>query len=411
MQFKSNFWLKISLVNLLLVALLGLLMRYKIGFEFPFLDQKHLHHSHSHFAFSGWVSHTLMVLMISFLEKKVKPIRAGFAKSYNTVLLIHLLCAYGMFASFLFQGYGPISILFSTASILVSFVFAYIFYKDLRQVSKDDLSKNWFKAALFFAVLSSLGTFALAYMMMTKTIHQVDYLLSIYFYLHFQYNGWFFFASMGLFISYLELKKEEHSFYAKMFWLFFIACLPAYFLSTLWLDLPVALYALTAVAAALQAFAWFRFLPLLLQNKKTLLKTSAFLLRFILLFVGFALSLKFLLQLGSIHPQVSQLAFGFRPIVIAYLHLVLLAIISLYLLFHIFVNGFIAYDAKSRAGLAIFTIGVLLNEAILAVQGIASFSYTRIPYVNGLLFGAALLLVTGMGMTALYSLRKGENHP
>jgi hypothetical protein len=45
-------------------------MRYKIGFEFPFFDQKHLQHSHSHFAFSGWISHTLMVLMIVFLEKK-----------------------------------------------------------------------------------------------------------------------------------------------------------------------------------------------------------------------------------------------------------------------------------------------------------------------------------------------------
>ena len=70
MHFNSKFWLKFSLLNLLIVALIGLLMRYKIGFEFPFFDQKHLQHSHSHFAFSGWISHTLMVLMIVFLEKK-----------------------------------------------------------------------------------------------------------------------------------------------------------------------------------------------------------------------------------------------------------------------------------------------------------------------------------------------------
>jgi hypothetical protein len=41
----AKFWLKFSLINLLIVALIGLLMRYKIGFEFPFLDQKHLQHS------------------------------------------------------------------------------------------------------------------------------------------------------------------------------------------------------------------------------------------------------------------------------------------------------------------------------------------------------------------------------
>ena len=56
-------------------------------------------------------------------------------------------------------------------------------------------------------------------------------------------------------------------------------------------------------------------------------------LKYILLFVGFALSAKFLLQLGSTIPALSQLGFGFRPIVIAYLHLVLLAVISLFLLF------------------------------------------------------------------------------
>ena len=71
MTFNAKFWLKFSLINLLIVALLGLLMRYKIGFEFPFFNQKNLQHSHSHFAFAGWISHTLMVLMVGFLEKRV----------------------------------------------------------------------------------------------------------------------------------------------------------------------------------------------------------------------------------------------------------------------------------------------------------------------------------------------------
>jgi hypothetical protein len=41
---KASFWLKIALFNLFFVAVLGLLMRYKIGFEFPFLNQKNLQH-------------------------------------------------------------------------------------------------------------------------------------------------------------------------------------------------------------------------------------------------------------------------------------------------------------------------------------------------------------------------------
>ena len=87
---KATFWLKFSLFNLLLVAILGLLMRYKIGFEFPFLDQKNLQHSHSHFAFAGWISHTLMVLMLVFLTQKATKATTDYLKKYNKLTFKHL---------------------------------------------------------------------------------------------------------------------------------------------------------------------------------------------------------------------------------------------------------------------------------------------------------------------------------
>ena len=129
MKFNAKFWLKFSLVNLLIVALIGLLMRYKIGFEFPFLDQKHLQHSHSHFAFSGWISHTLMVLMICFLEKKGiwQEALSRSYKKYPLILIANLVSAYGMLVFFIIEGYGFFSILFSTLSIVVSCVFAFYF--------------------------------------------------------------------------------------------------------------------------------------------------------------------------------------------------------------------------------------------------------------------------------------------
>ena len=422
MHFNSKFWLKFSLLNLLIVALIGLLMRYKIGFEFPFFDQKHLQHSHSHFAFSGWISHTLMVLMIVFLEKKKvllqaqddnreKNIENRFFKKYSSILSANLICAYGMLVFFIIQGYGLFSIIFSTSSIIVSCVFAYYFVKDLKLISDDDLSKNWFKTALFFNVISSFGTFALAYMMISKNIHQNEYLASIYYYLHFQYNGWFFFACMGLLFSFLQLKPSENSFFKRTFWLFFLSCIPAYFLSTLWWDLPIWIYLITVVAAFIQVYAWFRFLIIIIKTKREFLYNFPFFLRYILLFVAFALSIKFLLQLGSTIPVLSRLAFGFRPIVIAYLHLVLLAIISLFLLFYVYANHLIHFNRQIKIGVITFSIGVLLNEIILAIQGVASFSYTPIPYVNEMLFGAAIVLVIGIGITAFYSIKKVKNLP
>lgn len=411
MFLNSKLWLKTSIINLLLVAILGLLMRYKIGFEFPFLDQKHLQHSHSHFAFSGWISHTLMVLMIGFLEYKIKKTEIQFIKKYNLLLITNLICSYGMLISFIIQGYGAISILFSTSSIVIACVFTFFYFKDLKLISHEDLSKNWFKASLFFNVISSLGTFALAYMMVSKNIQQNEYLSSIYFYLHFQYNGWFFFACMGLLISFLQLKKAENLFFNKTFWLFFVSCIPAYFLSTLWLKLPPWIYVLTLLSALVQTITWFKFLYVIIKLKNNFLEKYPLVLRYILFFVGVALSLKFILQLGSTIPALSQLAFGFRPIVIAYLHLVLLAIISLFLLFYIYANQFLTFNKQIKNGIIIFSVGVLLNEIILAIQGIASFSYTLIPFVNEMLFGAAIILVSGIGIIVFYSLKKVKKSP
>jgi len=408
MVLNIKFWLKISLINLCIVASLGVLMRYKIGFEFPYLDQKHLQHSHSHFAFAGWLTHTLMVLMVYFIQTKIADFNGN---KYKNIIIANLICSYGMLISFIIEGYGAVSIVLSTSSIFISYIFAYRFIKDLKLLDDDFLAKSWFKAALFFNVISSFGTFYLAYMMASKNVVQDWYLSSIYYYLHFQYNGWFFFACMGLLFGFLNLRKSEHSFYETSFKLFAIACVPAYFLSTLWLDLPLWIYIIAVISAVIQVFAWFKFIAILLKTRKNILENYAPLLRYILLFVSFALSIKLLLQLGSTVPIISNLAFEFRPIVIAYLHLVLLAIISLFLLFYIYSNHLIVINKKIKYGILLFSIGVILNEIVLAVQGLAAFSYTLIPYVNEILFGVAILLLIGIVITTIYSIKKVKNNP
>jgi hypothetical protein len=408
MVLNTKFWLKISLLNLCIVAVLGVLMRYKIGFEFPYFDQKNLQHSHSHFAFAGWISHTLMVLMVYFIQTKMTDFKGN---RYKNIIIANLICSYGMLVSFIIEGYGLVSIVFSTASIIVSYVFAYKFIKDLKLLDSDLLAKSWFKAALFFNIISSLGTFYLAYMMASKNFVQDLYLSSVYYYLHFQYNGWFFFACMGLSFGFLNLRKSEHFFYETSFKLFAIACVPAYFLSTLWLDLPLWLYGITVIAAIIQVFTWFKLLAILLKTRRNVLENYAPLLRYILLFVSFALSIKLLLQLGSTVPVISQLAFGFRPIVIAYLHLILLAIITLFILFYIYANRLIFINRKIKYGILLFSIGVLLNEIILAIQGFASLSYIVIPYVNQILFAVAVILFIGIVLTSYFSIKKVKNNP
>lgn len=398
---STQSFLRFSLINLLLVALLGLLMRYKIGFEFPFLDQKNLQHAHSHFAFTGWVGHTLMVLVINYF--KDNP--AFDFEKYRRILILNLIASYGMLIFFIIQGYGVFSITFSTLSMAVSFAFAHRFVTDLKYAKGNKTVRYWFKAATLFSVISAVGTLVLVYLMASHTVSERLYLSSIYYYLHFQYNGWFFFACMGLFYAYAGL-AEQHRFYTTAFWIFTVSCIPAYFLSTLWLDLPIGIYWLCVLAAVAQVYAWFRLLFIFISSRNMIIAHLTPLLRGLLAFIAVAVSIKLLLQLGSTIPQMSQLAFGFRPIVIAYLHLVLLAIISLFLLFFIFANGLLPMNPTIKIGLVIFSIGVVTNEVILALQGAASLYYFPIPYVNEMLFGAAIILVTGIGIMVFSRPRK-----
>lgn len=395
-------WIKVALFNFLVVSFYGMLMRYKIGFEFPFFNQKNLQHAHSHFAFSGWVSLLLMVLMLRVIEKNLSAKSRG---KYSLLFGAFLLVAFGSLFSFSAQGYGPVSITLSVLAILLSFTFAVMYFKSLKGIKEQIVARKWFVAALIFSVLSALGTFYLSYMMATKSVEQNSYLASVYWYLHFQYNGWFFFAIAGLFVDYLKKKGALPSSISRIFWMLAISCLPAYGLSVLWWDIPTWLYIVFCVAAVVQFYAVIKFLFDFNKAKRDVKFEWNGLIKFLLLFVGFALSLKFLLQLGSTVPSIAKFAFGFRPIVIAYLHLVLLAFTSLFLVMYLYMRKMLHFGSLATKGVWFLSIGILLNEVVLALQGVFSLNYTLIPFANEMLFGISVLIFASL---ILVNLLKGK---
>ena len=392
MVFSLFRWLKISLINLLIVACLGVTLRYKILFSLPFIDQKHLLHGHSHFAFAGWITQALMALLVSYL---VKQQHEGSYKKYTWLLYANLITAYGMLIAFPIEGYGLFSIIFSTASIIVSYVFAFYIWRDLNRLTFKSTANSWFKTAVLFNALSSLGAFALTIMMVNKVIHQNWYLAAEYFYLHFQYNGWFFFACMGLFTAFIRRHTASENVLKKIFMLFAFAVVPAYFLSALWLDIPVWIYVLVIIAAIAQLIGWLWLVTLIKKNWSLLKSNFSATSKYILTCSAVALTAKLFLQLGSTIPSLSDLAFGFRPIVIGYLHLVLLGVITLFLLGSMFSEDYFYTNKISVTGVFIFAGAVILNEVLLMVQGVAAITYTSIPYINEMLLGTALLLFTG----------------
>jgi hypothetical protein len=391
MNMHLKFWLRIALFNFLLVALLGVTLRYKIVFSLPFVDQKHLLHAHSHFAFAGWISQLLMAFMVYYLYTQNDQA----FKKYKALLYTNLFAAYGMLLSFPFQGYGAISISFSTLSILVSYWFAVQYWRDLNKLRQRSTTHSWFKAANLFAVISSLGAFALAWMMANKTVHQNWYLASTYFFLHFQYNGWFLFGCAGLFNWILNRNNITIPAARNIFWLFALACIPAYFLSALWLPISNWVYILVVIAACLQMAGWLLFIIQVKRALKLLsqLPTTS---KWLLGLSAAALTIKLLLQLGSTIPSLSDLAFGFRPIVIGYLHLVLLAVISLFLLGAAIALGQLRVSRFFITGIITLILGVFLNELLLMVQGSAAMSYNNVPYTNELLLAIAFIMFSGI---------------
>ncbi len=385
-------WIKIALFNLLIVASIGLVLRYKIAYSLPFIDQKHLLHGHSHFAFAGWISQAIMVLLVAYLATKNGD---AVYKRYRWLLYGNLFTAYGMLVAFPIEGYGLYSIIFSTLSIIVAYCFGVYYWKDLDKLPVKTTAHHWFKAAVFFNAFSSLGALALAIMMIARITHQNWYLASEYFYLHFQYNGWFFFACMGL----LTAKFTAHAapvMLRRIFLLFVTAVVPAYFLSALWMPIPLWVYVLVIVSAFAQVLAWIYTIGLLKKQAPGLKKTMPPIAKWLLLFSAAALSIKLLLQLGSTIPSLSDLAFGFRPIVIGYLHLVLLGVISLFLLGYMLAGNFLLINTYTKTGAIIFTAGIIINEVFLMTQAIAALYYTNIPFINQALLLAALVLFSGL---------------
>lgn len=390
---SRTLWLKFSVFNFVLVALLGVIMRYKILFSLPFLDQKHLQEAHSHFAFYGWITNVLYVLMVIYLSK-VRPEIS--LHKYNILIITNIIASYAMIATFIYGGYFWGSIAASTVALLTSFAFTFFFVIDVKNLR--EASKKWFLGGLFFAVISSAGVFNLAYMKSSGNITQDLYLASEYFFLHFQYNGFFIFACIGLLLYSLKeagslISEKENKL---MFWLMFFGCLIGFGLSVLWLKLSMPVFALIILASLAQTYGAVMLFRIVRRSWTHLILKWSAVQRFVLIFAGFAFAVKILLQLASNVPAISQFAFGFRNVVIAYLHLVLLMCIATYLLSQVLATNFFIISRSLITGLKLFLAGIFLNELMLGLMGVFSIKYIAVPYANYFLLAFSVLIFVAL---------------
>jgi hypothetical protein len=219
------------------------------------------------------------------------------------------------------------------------------------------------------------------------------YFNAIYFYLHFQYNGFFLFAVLAIIYKMLDYSALKDN--GKIvFLLMNAACIPTFFLSVLWNKPAGVFYVIGGIGAALQLIAAY----LLVKDVKVVIWKEEW-VRKLFGIVIFAFVVKIVLQLASAVPAIAQHAAEHRNFVIAYLHMVLLGIISLFAFSAIFDSYEIALSKNLKLGIKFFLFSFFTTESLLVLQATGAIFNFAIPAYNlmllffSLFFPVSLLMI------------------
>ncbi len=221
--------------------------------------------------------------------------------------------------------------------------------------------------------------------------------MAIYFYLHFQYNGWLTLFLLGMFIMIIDREKIAlpPRLVKAAFWIYFLSLFPGYFLSVLWVDLGVLVQILAVVGSIGQ---WIGIMLLLFACRRVWNSLLQQYSKSIVLLLGLTLLLLFAkstMELGLISPGLAELVYDTRSIVIGYLHLTLLGFVSIFIITQYRMVGIIRSSKIFHVGFILFFVGLLLNEIILFIQGLLQ--WLQLPSLSflteGLLIASVFLLV------------------
>ncbi len=386
----KNIWLKTAVFNLFIAAILGVLLRYAFVDELSWMKFQYVLHGHSHVAMLGWVYLALYALLVGAF---VGPQRSY--KKYNTLFWLTQGSVLGMLITFPALGYAPASIAFSTLHTLLAYAFSYYFLRDLRSQGEGPFlfSRLFAKAAIIFMLISTLALWATAPIIISGGKGTAWYYAVIQFFLHFQFNGWFLFAVLALFIRKLE-QRQIFLDTKKMKWFFrllIISCFLTYALAVSWSTPLLSIFLTNSVGVLIQLAAALIFIGLIWREK--ILEHFRF-WEGILLKAAFACFVgKVFIQSVIVIPYIAKIGYTIRNYVIGFLHLMLLGIFTSFLLAFAFESKGLKLGRLSKWGIGLFLTGFVLSEGVLFLQGTMFWGAKGfLPFYYEGLFGVSTLL-------------------
>lgn len=388
---KRNSLYLIALALFILSALYGLLIRLNFVTPIDSFVYRNFLQSHSHVAFLGWG----YIAVIGAIIHCFVPEKKRNHNTYKITLYLIIVTVFLMLFSFPLGGYKLFSILLLCLFGITSYVLSFRLLKDIKYVNT---AGKFIRYGIYYYLLSSLATWFLAYVLVSQGKTTLYY-NTVYFYLHFLYNGFFVFALFGLLLKVFENQKIEVSknLQKHFFWFLNIACIPAYVLSILWSTVPLVINIIGFLAALLQLISLVFLLKIInqvyAQHKWGAI--SKLLLKFSLVAYG----LKIGIQIVSAFPYFVQKSLALKPfLIIGYLHLFTLAFMSvLIFLVLIQLNKIQLNTSFSKTGIIVFLIGVLLTELLLFLQGfLILIHFKPIHNYNLFLLVVSIFIVIGL---------------
>ncbi|MBV6404297.1 MAG: hypothetical protein IT228_13375 [Flavobacteriales bacterium] len=397
-------WYRIALADLLVAAVIGCILRTIYIVEIPHLTFKPLLHAHSHTALLGWIFIGLMVFLLDDEpDERTRRRRKALLWTAQGAVI-------GMLLSFSVQGYGPVSISMSALHMLTSYLLVREAWVATRPWSPVG-SRSLARIALIGFILSTLGIWAIGPLLATGQFGTEIYYWSIQFFLHFQFNGWAWFAALALWGRWAELQGAPTPLDRFTVRLWVVGTVLSFALAIAWSERFWYIIAVNSVAVLLQLWAGWRTGIALRRTQVQLMGQAQLWAWRCVTYALVVMGLKVVMQAAVAIPPVAIMAFTIRNYVIGFIHLNMLGAITLMLFAMALLRGwFVSTSTRVRIGLSLFTSGMVLTEALLFLQGTLFWiGWGMMPGYHGLLLGASILLPLGVAILILFPLGRGRS--
>ena len=373
---------QIAWVFFILTALLGFVLRLQLVYPLSGIQYGNLLHAHSHIAFLGWVFNAFYALA---LKRFVRPEQFRFFVVWFIVLQVANV---GMLIAYPLQGYAGISIAFTSLHMFGAVAFALRLWKSN---TASAIAGPYLKASLVFMLLSGIGPLALGPLAALDLRSSPFYELAVYWYLHFQYNGWFICFLLAWILQEVPETSTRPAHQALRYWISGIAL--TFLLSVLWLQPPLWVFALAGIGAGLQLVGFGYFARMFSDQRNRNFMGNG-MIRFLCGLAVTALLAKNLMQLAAALPGFVDLANN-RFIVIGFLHWVFLVVVTPFLIAQGLRFSWLPDNLLSRASIVILITGILLTQLILFAAPVTGTFGLPIP--QSTLFAAGLMLLGSLG--------------